>query len=114
MREMAIIAAGPQLGTWPTPEACALSGSQTRDLSVHRPALSPLNHISQGENILFFLNDSFLFPIFFSFIDSRDRGREGEREEEKHRCEKDASMVASCTCPNWGLKLHVPGLGTNW
>ena len=30
----------------------------------------------------------------FSFIESRERGREGEREQEKHWC---------CSCPDWGL-----------
>ena len=38
-------------------------------------------------------------------IDFRERGREGEREGEKH------PLVASLTCPDWGLDLqprHVP------
>ena len=30
------------LGTWPTTQACALTGNQTRESLVHRPALSPL------------------------------------------------------------------------
>ena len=36
------------LGTWPTTQACALTGNQTRDLLVHRSALNPLNHTSRG------------------------------------------------------------------
>ena len=31
----------PQLGTWPTTQACALTGNPTGDLLVHRPALIP-------------------------------------------------------------------------
>ena len=38
----------PLLGTWPTTEACALTGNQTGDALVHRPVLSPLSHTSQG------------------------------------------------------------------
>ena len=38
----------PQLGIWPTTQACTLIGNQTSDLSVHRPALNPLTHTSQG------------------------------------------------------------------
>ena len=40
--------AHPQLGTWPTTQACALTRNQTSDLLVHRPALNPLSHTSQG------------------------------------------------------------------
>ena len=35
-------------GTWLTTQACALTGNQIGDLLVHRPALSPLGHPSQG------------------------------------------------------------------
>ena len=42
----------PLLGTWPTTQACALTGNQTSDPSVHRPVLNPLSHTSQGEQIL--------------------------------------------------------------
>ena len=38
----------PLLGTWPTTQACALTGNGTSDPSVHRPALNPLSHTSQG------------------------------------------------------------------
>ena len=37
----------PQLGTWPTTQACALTGSQTRGLVLRR-ALNPQSHVSQG------------------------------------------------------------------
>ena len=45
----------PQLGTWPATEACALTRNQTSDPLVHRPALSPLSHTSQG-SFRFFLS----------------------------------------------------------
>ena len=47
----------PQLGTWPATQACALTGSQTSDPLVHRPALNSLSHTSQG---------SFPFLLFFN------------------------------------------------
>ena len=38
----------PLLETWPTTQACALTGNRTSDPMVHRPALNPLSHTSQG------------------------------------------------------------------
>ena len=38
----------PHLGTWPTTQACALTGNQTGDPLVRRPELNPLSHTSQG------------------------------------------------------------------
>ena len=38
----------PPLGTWPSTQACALTGNQTSDPLVHRLALNPLTHMSQG------------------------------------------------------------------
>ena len=38
----------PLLGTWPTTQACALTGNGTGDTVVGRPALNPLRHTSQG------------------------------------------------------------------
>ena len=38
----------PQLGTWPTTEACALTGNWTGNPLVCKPALNPLSHTSQG------------------------------------------------------------------
>ena len=37
-----------QLGTWPTTQACALTGNQTGDLLVFRMMHDPLSHTSQG------------------------------------------------------------------
>ena len=36
-----LLLSNPQLGTWPTTQACALTGNRTSDLSVHRLVLSP-------------------------------------------------------------------------
>ena len=41
----------PQLGTWSTTQACALTGIQTSDSLVHRLALNPLSHTGQGNSI---------------------------------------------------------------
>ena len=38
----------PPLGTWSVTQACALTGNRTRDPLVHRLALNPLSHTSQG------------------------------------------------------------------
>ena len=35
-------------GTWPANQACALTGNRIDDPLVHRPALNPLRHTSQG------------------------------------------------------------------
>ena len=42
----------PLLGTWPATQACALTGSQTSNPLVRRPALNPLSYTSQGPCIL--------------------------------------------------------------
>ena len=36
------------LGIWRTTQACALTENRTSDPLVHRPALNPLSHTSQG------------------------------------------------------------------
>ena len=68
----------------------------------------------EGEGGVASGSDSFLKKNFFSFINSRERGREGENKGEKHQ------SVAPCMCPNWGLNLdqgpnpqhrHVPWPG---
>ena len=41
-----------QLGTWPTTQACALTGDRTGDLSVLRLALHPLSHTGEGGLVL--------------------------------------------------------------
>ena len=38
----------PLQGTWTATQACALTGKRTRDPLVHRLALNPLSHTSQG------------------------------------------------------------------
>ena len=38
----------PLLRTWPTTQACALTGNQTGDPLVCGLSISPLNHTSQG------------------------------------------------------------------
>ena len=38
----------PLLGTWPTTQACALTGNRTSDPLLHKPVLNPLSHTSQG------------------------------------------------------------------
>ena len=38
----------PQLGTWPTTQARALTRNQTSDILVHSPAHNPLSHTSQS------------------------------------------------------------------
>ena len=47
--------ARPQLGTWPTTQACALTENQTGDLSMSRSALNPLSHASRGRKNYFSL-----------------------------------------------------------
>ena len=42
----------PQLGTWSTTQACALTGTQTSNLLVHRMALNPLSLTSQSLKFL--------------------------------------------------------------
>ena len=43
----------PLLGTWPTTQACTLTGNPTDDPLVCRPVLNPLSHTSQGCSSLF-------------------------------------------------------------
>ena len=93
----------PLLGTWPATQAFALTGNQTGDLLVHRPALSPLSHTSQGY-FIFFERFIFLFAL-------REKGREGEREGEKQPCVRDVLISCLLCAPCWGPGLqprHVP------
>ena len=48
----------PLVGTWPATQACALTGNQTSDHLVCRPAFSPLSHTSQGCLFLSFKNSA--------------------------------------------------------
>ena len=38
----------PPTGSWPTTQAYALTGNQTGDPLIHRPALNPQSYTSQG------------------------------------------------------------------
>ena len=53
----------PLLGTWPTTKGCALTGNQTDDSLVPRPALYPLSHTNQG---LFLYYYYLLIIVLFS------------------------------------------------
>ena len=57
----------PPLETWPATQACALTGNQTGDPLVHRPALSPLSYTSQAIldilNIKLWNSGSYLIPL---------------------------------------------------
>ena len=44
----------PLLGTWPTTQACTLTGNQTGDPLVHRSVLNPLSYTSQGSTYSYF------------------------------------------------------------
>ena len=46
------ISCDPLPGAWLATQACALSGNQTGDPLVRRPALSPLSHTSQGQCVV--------------------------------------------------------------
>ena len=46
----------PLVGTWPTTQACALTGNQTGNTLIHRPVLNPLSHTSQGHFIFLFFS----------------------------------------------------------
>ena len=39
----------PHWGTWPTTQACALTGNRTGDPLVQRSVFNPLSHSSQGK-----------------------------------------------------------------
>ena len=47
--------ARPQLETWPTTQACTLTGNWISDLSLCRTTPSPLSHTSQGQFYWFLL-----------------------------------------------------------
>ena len=50
----------------------------------------------------------FFFLLRFYSFTFRERGKEGEREEEKHQY-----VIASCTPPTKGL-AHNPGMCPDW
>ena len=57
----------PLLGTWPSTEACALTGKWTGDHLVQRLALNPLSHTSQGSEVSVYspTNNEWGAPLFF-------------------------------------------------
>ena len=60
----------PQPGTWPATQACALIGNQNINFLVHRPALNPLSHTSQGCFIILKLKRIYyLVKVPFEFND---------------------------------------------
>ena len=61
------------------------------------PNCKILNKLSEG-----------FFKRFYLFIYFRERGREGEREGEKHQC-----VVASCMPPTGDLARN-PGMCPDW
>ena len=62
----------PQLGPWPTAQACALTGNQTSDFSIYRPAFYPLTYISQGDMYtIIMIVFSVDFIIFIFLFDSK-------------------------------------------
>ena len=90
----------PPLGTWPVTQARALPGNRTGDPLVCRPELNPVSHTSQGQNLFF-------FPYLFIYL-LRERGREEEREGEKHQC------VVASHVPLAGELAHNPGMCPDW
>ena len=61
----------PFLGTWPSTQACALTGNWTGDSLVCRPALNPLSYTSQGRR--FYYHDVlFLFLNWVKFSPMRE------------------------------------------
>ena len=61
----------PLLGTWPTTQACALTGNQTSSPLAGRPMLNPQSHISQGQTHSFLNN--FKFQNSFKCVEKLQR-----------------------------------------
>ena len=55
----------PLLGTWPTTQACALTGNWTLDPLVCRLALNLLSHTSQGDHVVFIL--LFVYVVYYIY-----------------------------------------------
>ena len=58
----------PRLGTWPTTRAWVPTGNRTGDPSVHRLALNPLSHTSQGRFFLFPVDYLLSILLFISML----------------------------------------------
>ena len=52
-RETSVPLTRPLLGTWPTTQACALTGNWTSNRLVCRPVLNPLSHTGQDGHTIF-------------------------------------------------------------
>ena len=91
----------PLLGTWPTTQACVLSGNWTGNPLVLRLALNPLSHKSQG----LFLKKDFIYLFFL------ERGERWER----NMCERNIDWLP-LTHPQMGmcLETQVCALTGNW
>ena len=56
-------------GTGPATQVCAFTGNQTRDPLVHRPALNPISHTSQGDFLISqYFSVSGKSYLFFPYI----------------------------------------------
>ena len=61
-KHQCVVASGvhPLQGTWPTTQACALTGNRAGDTLVHRPVLNPLSYTGHGANFVISFNQRFL------------------------------------------------------
>ena len=58
----------PLLGTWPTPQACALTGNHIGDTLFHRLLLNPLTHTSQS-TIKYLVKKEFLYIVSCFYVE---------------------------------------------
>ena len=84
----------PPLGTWPTTQACALTGNWTSDPMVRRPTLNPLSHTSQGHPHILKLNSTY-------FLVWREMSAGGNGVREEQRAKAGGKRVVSL-----GIDLH--------
>ena len=70
----------PLLGTWPTTQARAPTGSQTGITLVCRLALNPLSHISQGDTN-YFISSVKTYLGWFTKGKSEDIGNDSSSQE---------------------------------
>ena len=59
---------GPPLGTWPTAQACALTGNRNSNFLVCRPMLNPLSHTTQGHKFFFFRKTQHIIRNFLGYL----------------------------------------------
>ena len=78
----------PLLGTWPSTQACALTGNQTNDLLVHRLVLDPQSHTSQGCHHYF----------LSSFGTGLSLGFQGKMKTNKQERMRKESAAVVCRC----------------